>query len=294
MLPVAGNRVAFCGPLAADWLSARGVPAATACCQAPPARLGAELQAWEPGAGRAQSREDRLCRSSLSGLTAWPVDLCVPDGSLGSGRRAAGLAAGCSSEPEACGSRTQSEGVVSSTLGACIEKAYIDPESSLDFRLPLRLGSGLGLVRPVRKAPRGQRFPLWDMGRAPSLASRYPWGGSILEDPPQGKTRFSGKKASQRQNEPPGIRQRVERVERGFLARAEYDFSGCNNPHSPWGGFKLAICGEEEKVARAAGPPCPDRNEVVGGTSPVETAPGKALTSGPPFGRAEREESDRL
>lgn len=110
MLPVAGNRVAFCGPLAADWLSARGVPAAMACCQAPPARLGAELQAWEPGAGRAQSREDRLCRSSLSGLTAWPVDLCVPDGSLGSGRRAAGLAAGCSSEPEACGSRTQSEG----------------------------------------------------------------------------------------------------------------------------------------------------------------------------------------
>lgn len=65
MLPVAGNRVAFCGPLAADWLSARGVPAAMACCQAPPARLGAELQAWELGAGRAQSREDRLCRSSL-------------------------------------------------------------------------------------------------------------------------------------------------------------------------------------------------------------------------------------
>ena len=27
--------------------------------------------------------------------------------------------------------------------------------------------------------------------------------------------------------------------------------------------------------------------QVVGGTSPVETAPGKALTSGPPFGRAE-------
>lgn len=43
---------------------------------------------------------------------------------------------------------------------------------------------------------------------------------------------------------------------------AEYDFSGCNNPHSPWGGFKLAICGEEEKVSRATGPPCPDRNEV--------------------------------
>ena len=51
MLPVAGNRVAFCGPPAADWLSARGVPAAAACRQAPPARLGAELQAREPGVG---------------------------------------------------------------------------------------------------------------------------------------------------------------------------------------------------------------------------------------------------
>jgi len=43
---------------------------------------------------------------------------------------------------------------------------------------------------------------------------------------------------------------------------AEYDFTGGNNTHSPWGGFKLAICGEEEKVVRASGPPCPDRNEV--------------------------------
>ena len=43
---------------------------------------------------------------------------------------------------------------------------------------------------------------------------------------------------------------------------AEYDFSGCNNTHSLWGGFKLLVCGEEEKVARAAGPLCPDRDEV--------------------------------
>lgn len=34
--------------------------------------------------------------------------------------------------------------VVSSTLGACIEKAHIHSESSLDFRLPLSLGSGFG------------------------------------------------------------------------------------------------------------------------------------------------------
>lgn len=47
---------------------------------------------------------------SLSGLTAWPLDLCFPDGSPGSRRRAAGLATGRSPEPEACGSRTQSEG----------------------------------------------------------------------------------------------------------------------------------------------------------------------------------------
>ena len=47
---------------------------------------------------------------SLSGLTAWPLDLCVPDGSPGSRHRAAGLATGRSPEPEACGSGTQSEG----------------------------------------------------------------------------------------------------------------------------------------------------------------------------------------
>ena len=67
-------------------------------------RLGSPEQD-EPRAGKTGA-----VAPSLSGLIAWPLGPCVPDGSPGRGRRAAGLSAGRSPEPEACGSGTQSEG----------------------------------------------------------------------------------------------------------------------------------------------------------------------------------------